>query len=52
MNKEKKFILPKDFFTKQRPPKKKPDKPEDMIPFNWPKEVLTGKAQVIISNNN
>ncbi len=52
MNKEKEFKLPKDFFNKSRPQKKEPDKPKDMIPFNWPKTVLNGKTKVIISNNN
>ncbi len=35
--------LPKNFFTRVRPIKKEPDSPEDMVPFEWPEEVLSGK---------
>ena len=45
--------LPKDFFSRlENVPKKTwPDPPEDMIPFKWSKEVLSGKykGKVIIT---
>lgn len=37
--------LPEDFFTRDIPEKKQPDPPEDMIPFKWSEEVLSGKYE-------
>ena len=44
-NKEEIFKFPKGFFTKVRQNKTEPDPPEDMIPFEWSKEVLSGKMK-------
>lgn len=49
MVKENKIIkLPKDFFTRTRPHVTKKEKPEDMIPFAWSDEVLTGKKEATL----
>ena len=46
--------LPNDFFDKLRnvPDKKETDSPEDMKPFKWSEEVLTGKykGKVILTS--
>ena len=38
----------KDFWTKERPHVTKKEKEEDMIPFEWSDDVLSGKSKVII----
>lgn len=46
MSKRKKIIkFPEGFFTKIRKNKTEPDSPEDMIPFEWSEEVLSGKMK-------
>ena len=43
--------LPKDFFAKLKNIKTESDPPEDMIPFEWSDDVLSGKykGKVIIT---
>lgn len=49
MKEEKKNIkFPKDFFTKPRPHVKEKETPEDMIPFKWSDEVLSGKKKAVL----
>lgn len=43
MKNDKIIKIPEYFFTTLRNEKKEPDPPEDMIPFKWPEEVLSGK---------
>lgn len=44
-NKENIIKFPKGFFTRNIPNKTEPDPPEDMIPFEWSEEVLSGKMK-------
>ena len=40
--------FPKDFWTRERSHVTKKEKAEDMIPFKWSDDVLTGKRKAIL----
>ena len=40
--------FPKDFWTRKREHVTKPENAEDMIPFNWSKDVLNGNKEAIL----
>lgn len=48
MEKEKKQVFPKGFFTKERPKVSFEDSVKDDIPFVWSDSVLEGKTKVKI----
>ena len=49
MKKKKEPIkFPPNFFTIPRPHVAKKETPEDIIPFKWSKDVLSGKKKAIL----
>ena len=48
----KKIEFEKDFWTKQRPHVVRKEKDEDMIPFKWSMNVLSGKKKAILTLAN
>ena len=52
MKKDKEIKIPKDFWIKKRPHVSKKEKQEDMLPFEWSNDVLSGKRKAVLYSAN
>ena len=50
--KKEKTVFPNDFWTRKRPHVTEKENAEDMIPFKWSKDVLSGKRKAILYSVN